>query len=70
MDELDPAILAHLQRDGWQTNRDPARAVGVAASTCLERVRALRRRRGVITSVHAAVDLAAPNRGLHALIAV
>jgi DNA-binding Lrp family transcriptional regulator len=69
MDELDVAILAHLQRDGRQTNRELARAVGVAASTSLERVRALRRQ-GVITGVHATVDLAALNRGLQALIAV
>ncbi len=69
VDELDAAIVAHLQRDGRQTNRELARAVGVAPSTCLERVRALRLR-GVITGFHAAVDLAALNRGLQALIAV
>lgn len=69
MDDLDSAILAALQRDGRQTNRDLARAVGVAPSTCLERVRLLRRR-GVITGVHAAVDLAALNRGLQALVSV
>jgi DNA-binding Lrp family transcriptional regulator len=69
MDQLDAAIVEHLQRDGRQTNRELARAVGVAPSTCLERVRALRRQ-GVITGFHATVDLAALNRGLQALIAV
>jgi DNA-binding Lrp family transcriptional regulator len=69
MDDTDAAILAALQRDARQTNRELARAVGVAPSTCLERVRALRRR-GVITGYHATVDLAALHRGLQALIAV
>jgi DNA-binding Lrp family transcriptional regulator len=69
MDEVDEAIVAQLQRDGRQTNRELAAAVGLAPSSCLERVRALRRR-GVITGYHAAVDLAALNRGLQALIAV
>ena len=41
----------------------------MAPSTCLERVRTLRLR-GVITGFHAAVDLAAVNRALQALIAV
>jgi DNA-binding Lrp family transcriptional regulator len=69
MDELDEVILAHLQRDGRQTNRELARAVGVAPSTCLERVRALRQR-GVITGFHAHVSLAGLNRSFQALIAV
>jgi DNA-binding Lrp family transcriptional regulator len=69
MDKLDAAILAHLQRDGRQTNRELARAVGLAPSSCLERIRALRSR-GVITGYHASVDLAALGRGLQALIAV
>src|SRR5688500_14017571 len=69
MDEIDAAIVAHLQRDGRQTNRQLASAVGVAPSTCLERVRALRER-GVITGFHASVDLAAIGRGLQALVAV
>jgi leucine dehydrogenase len=41
MDGTDAAILAALQRDGRQTNRELARAVGLAPSTCLERVRGL-----------------------------
>jgi DNA-binding Lrp family transcriptional regulator len=69
MDGTDAAILAELQRDGRQTNRELARTVGLAPSTCLERVRVLRDR-GVITGYHAAVDLAALNRSLQALISV
>jgi DNA-binding Lrp family transcriptional regulator len=69
MDELDAAIVRRLQEDAGQTNRELAAAVGIAPSTCLERVRALRRR-GVITGFHAAVDPAALNRRLEALIAV
>ena len=59
MDELDSAIVRHLQQDARQTNRDLARTLGIAPSTCLERVRALRAA-GVLTGFHAGVDLAAP----------
>lgn len=69
MDELDSAIVEHLQRDARQTNRDLARKLGIAPSTCLERVRALRNR-GVITGYHAAVDLRALNRPVQALLSV
>jgi DNA-binding Lrp family transcriptional regulator len=48
VDELDSAIIQHLQRDARQTNRDLARTLDIAPSTCLERVRSLRER-GVIT---------------------
>jgi DNA-binding Lrp family transcriptional regulator len=69
VDELDSAIVAHLQSDARQTNRELARAIGVAPSTCLERVRALRDR-GVITGYHAEVSLPALNRGVQALLHV
>jgi DNA-binding Lrp family transcriptional regulator len=69
VDELDSAIVELLQRDARQTNRELARAVGIAPSTCLERVRALRDR-GVITGYHAEISLAALNRGVQALLHV
>ncbi|MBA8954104.1 Lrp/AsnC family transcriptional regulator [Actinomadura namibiensis] len=69
MDELDSAIVRALQEDGRQTNRDLAERLGIAPSTCLERVRALRDR-GVITGFHAEVDLAALGRPVQALINV
>ncbi len=69
MDELDSAIVANLQRDARQTNRDLARTLGIAPSTCLERVRALRDR-GVITGYRAEVSLPALNRHVQALLHV
>ena len=69
MDELDSAIVRHLQRDARQTNRDLAQALGIAPSTCLERTRALRQR-GVITGYHAEVSLAALNRHVQAFLHV
>lgn len=69
MDELDSALLRMLQEDGRRTNRDMAQELGVAPSTCLERIRSLRQR-GVLTGVHAEVDLMAVGRGLQAVIAV
>jgi DNA-binding Lrp family transcriptional regulator len=69
MDELDSAILAALQTDGRRSNRDLAAQLGVAPSTALERVRALRAR-GVITGFHAAVDPAALGRPVQAMVTV
>ena len=69
VDELDSAIVGHLQTNARQTNRELARAVGIAPSTCLERVRVLRDR-GVITGYHAEISLAALNRGVQALLHV
>src|SRR5699024_1942576 len=69
VDELDTAILQHLQTDARQTNRELARTIGVAPSTCLERVRSLRQR-GVITGYHAEINLAAVNRQVQALLHV
>jgi len=67
MDELDAAIVAELQRDGRQTNRELARRLGIAASTCLERVRLLRRR-GVILGYRAVISPTALNRGVEAFV--
>jgi DNA-binding Lrp family transcriptional regulator len=68
LDELDSAIVRLLQEDARQTNRDIARKVGIAPSTCLERIRLLRDR-GVIRGYHADIDLASLNRGVRALVA-
>ncbi|MES5818776.1 Lrp/AsnC family transcriptional regulator [Streptomyces sp. RG80] len=67
MDELDTAILRHLQEDARQSNRAVAQKVGIAPSTCLERIRLLRRR-GVIRGYHAQVALPALNRGVQAMV--
>ena len=53
MDQLDAEIVRLLQADARQSNRELARALGVAPSTCLERVRSLTRR-GVIEATQAA----------------
>jgi DNA-binding Lrp family transcriptional regulator len=69
VDELDAAILAELQADARQTNRELARRLGIAASTCLQRVRGLTRR-GVIRAFRAEVDLDAIGRGVQAMVTV
>jgi DNA-binding Lrp family transcriptional regulator len=69
VDELDSALVERLQSDARLSNRDLARALGIAPSTCLERVRALRER-GVITGYHAEVSLPALNRHVQALLSV
>ncbi|TDD09378.1 Lrp/AsnC family transcriptional regulator [Nonomuraea deserti] len=69
MDELDSAIVRLLQADARQSNRELARKLGIAPSTCLERVRALTRR-GVIRGYHADIDPAALNRGVQAMVSV
>lgn len=69
LDATDFEILRLLQRDARLTNKELAEAVGIAQSTCLERVRALREE-GVIRGWHADVDTAALGRGLRAMISV
>lgn len=69
LDELDRHLVAALQNDARQTNRELAEAARVAPSTSLERVRSLRDR-GIIRGYHAEVDLAAIGRGVQALVAV
>ena len=69
LDRTDRAILAALQNNARLPNKQLAEHVGLAPSTCLERVRALRAR-GVIRGYHAEVDRAALGRGIEAIIAV
>ena len=69
LDELDKAILRELQVDARRTNRAIAAAVGVSASTALERTRSLRDR-GVIRGAVLDLNLAAVGRGVQALIAI
>jgi DNA-binding Lrp family transcriptional regulator len=65
----DQQLLGLLQQDARRTNRELAAAVGIAESTCLERIKGLRAR-GVITGYRAEVDLAALGRPIHALVQV
>lgn len=69
MDEIDSALLRLLQEDARRSNRELAALLHVAESTCLERTRSLIRR-GVVTGVHAHVDLARLNRSVEAMVAV
>jgi DNA-binding Lrp family transcriptional regulator len=69
IDDVDRSILESLAADARITNQALAERVGVAPSTALARLRALRER-GVIHGFHAEVDLAALGRPLQALIAV
>ena len=69
LDRIDFAILLVLQKNARLANNRLAEMVGVAPSTCLERVRRLTRL-GVIRGYHCDVDPAALGVGLEAMIAV
>lgn len=67
IDRIDRLIVNELQRDARIPMRDLAETVGVAASTCSERIRRMRTR-GLIAGFHAEVDLAILGRPVQALI--
>jgi DNA-binding Lrp family transcriptional regulator len=69
LDAVDRAILEALSEDARLPNNRLAERLGIAPSTCLARVRALRAS-GVLRGFHADVDLAALGRPLQAMIAV
>jgi DNA-binding Lrp family transcriptional regulator len=69
LDPVDLDILRVLQNDARMTNRDLAAAVGVAPSTCLDRVARLRRS-GVILGYELRLDPARLGRSLEALLMV
>jgi len=69
LDRTDRALVEALQKDARISNKDLARHVGLAPSTCLERVRALRAR-GVLRGFHADVDRDTLGRSLEAIVAV
>ena len=69
LDEVDQKLVRLLTDDGRMPNNALAEATGIAPSTCLARVRALRER-GVIRGFHADVDLAALGQPLQAMVAI
>lgn len=69
LDPVDLDILRILQNDARTTYRDLAAAVGVAPSTCLDRVARLRRT-GVVLGHQLRIDPAKIGRGLQALLSV
>ena len=68
-DRTDAEIIALLQNDGRISNKALAAAVGIAPSTCSERVQRLHDA-GVFRGFHADVDPAALGIGLQALVIV
>lgn len=69
LDRTDRAIVEALQNNARLPNKQLAELVGLAPSTCLERVRALVTR-GVLTGFHADVDRPSLGRSLEAIHAV
>lgn len=69
IDRTDKAILAALQKDGRLSNKELAAKVGLAPSSCHERVRKLTES-GAIRGFHAEIDPAALGYTLEAMISV
>ena len=69
LDAIDEAILEILSGDARIPNKDLAERIGLAPSTCLARVRALRES-GVLRGFHAEIDLGALGRPLQAMISI
>ena len=69
LDRFDVAILAALRRNARISNKRLAETVGLAPSTCLERVRRLVEL-DVLEGFHADVDMSALGMGMQAMIAV
>ncbi len=69
IDEVDRLLLRELAADARLPNNALAQRAGIAPSTCLGRVRALRDA-GVIRGYHADVDPAAIGRPIQAMISV
>mgnify|MGYP001390579269 CR=1 FL=1 len=69
LDRIDFEIIGLLQNDGRLANKQLARQIGLAPSSCLTRVRRLIDT-GVIRSFHADIDPSALGIGLEALLAV
>ncbi len=69
LDRIDRRILQRLQNDARCSNKELAAHVGLAPSSCLERVRRLRRD-GQLGDAHSETDPAALGVGIQALVAV
>src|SRR5919106_2127357 len=69
IDDIDVLILEKLQENARETQAEIARAVGLAPSAVLERIRKLEAR-GVIRGYTAQIDPAALDLGLLAFVAV
>lgn len=69
LDRIDSMIVVELQRNARLSNKELSSRVGLAPSSCLERVRRLERA-GVLKGFHAEVDPAALGIKLGALISI
>src|SRR5437867_8181146 len=69
LDRIDRQLVVALQNNARISNKELAELVGLAPSTCVERLRRLRAR-GVLRGFHAEVDLALLGRPTQAIIAV
>jgi DNA-binding Lrp family transcriptional regulator len=69
LDRTDCAIIRQLRKNARISNKDLAERVGLAPSSCLERVRRLRLG-GVITGYHADLNPGPLGIGLQAMVAV
>ena len=69
LDRTDRTIVALMQDNARRSNKELAAAVGIAASTCSERVRRLEDA-GVLRGYTADVDPAALGIGMRAMLAV
>ena len=69
LDRIDYEILALLQNNARISNKEIARKVGLAASTCLVRIRLLKSA-GVIRGFHADIAPSSMGVGIQAMIAV
>ena len=69
LDRIDYEILALLRNNARISNKEVARKVGLAASTCLVRIRVLQVS-GVISGFHAEIDPGSLGVGIQAMIAV
>lgn len=69
LDRIDVDIVKALQNDARLSNKQLAARVGLAPSSCLERVRRLRAD-GVLRGFHAEVDPAAVGARLEAMIVI
>jgi len=69
MDRIDDAILDALQNNGRISNKELAAAVGLAPSSCFERVRRLQER-GVLRGFRADVEPESLGVGLQAFVSV
>ena len=69
LDRTDRAIVGLLQENARLSNKEIAARVGIAQSTCSERIRRLENA-GVFRGFHALIDPAVLGVGLQAMIAV